>query len=192
MMNLFNDPLPIAYEYGGRVYEMQTDFREWIKFELLLTDIDIPIADKVSRLTEIIFPTVPPDEQLWEFILWFYKCGRESPKVKTKSVRAKKQTAVYSFEHDDGYIFAAFMEVYGIDLVDVPYLHWWKFKAMFRSLHDCKITDIMGYRSEDTDKAPEYRKKFVEDMKRLYALPRSLSEQQKINELKRLKKQAGY
>ena len=84
------------------------------------------------------------------------------------------------------------MEVYGIDLVDVPYLHWWKFKAMFRALHDCKITDIMGYRSEDTDKAPEYRKKFVEDMKRLYALPRSLSEQQKIDELKRIQRQAGY
>lgn len=30
------------------------------------------------------------------------------------------------------------------------------------------------------------------DMKRLYALPRSLSEQQKIDELKRIKKQAGY
>lgn len=192
-MNLFNDALPTAYEYGGRVYEFQTDFREWIKFELLLTDSDIPIADKARRLKKIIFPDVPPDEKLWEFLLWFYKCGRESPKVKTSSGRAKKQTAVYSFEHDDGYIFAAFLEVYGIDLVDVPYLHWWKFKAMFRALHDCKITDIMGYRSEEINsKTPEYRRKFAEDMKKLYALPRSLSEQQKIDELKRLKKQAGY
>lgn len=63
---------------------------------------------------------------------------------------------------------------------------------MFRSLHDCKFTDIMGYRSEDVDKAPEYRKRFLEDMKRLYALPHSLSEQQKLDELKRLKEQAGY
>ena len=86
----------------------------------LLKDSDIPITDKVGRLTEIIFPTVPSDEKLWEFILWFYKCGREPPKAKMKSGKAKKQTAVYSFEYDDGYIFAAFMEVYGIDLVDVP------------------------------------------------------------------------
>ena len=193
MSNLFNDTLPTEYEYGGRVYEFQTDFREWIKFELLLTDRDIAMTDKARRLTEIIFPTVPPDEKLWEFLLWFYKCGREPPKAKPKSGRAKKQTAVYSFEYDDGYIFAAFLEVYGIDLCEVQYLHWWKFKAMFRALHDCKLTDIMGYRSEELNsKTPEYRKKFVEDMKRLYALPRSLSEQQKIDELKRIKKQAGY
>lgn len=189
-MNIFNDPLPAAYEYGGRVYEMQTDFREWIKFELLMTDGDIPMSDKAGRLAEIVFPIIPPDEKLWEFILWFYKCGRETPKIKSRG--AKKQTAVYSFEYDDGYIFAAFMEVYGIDLADVPYLHWWKFKAMFRALRDCKFCDIMGYRSEDVKNAPEYRKKFLEDMKKLYALPRSLSEQQKIDELKRVMRLAGY
>ena len=71
-MNLFNNTLPTEYEYGGRVYEFQTDFREWIKFELLLTDSDIPITDKARRLTEIIFPTVPPDERLWEFLLWLW------------------------------------------------------------------------------------------------------------------------
>ena len=34
-MSLFDEELPMGYEYGGRVYEMHTDFREWIRFELL-------------------------------------------------------------------------------------------------------------------------------------------------------------
>ena len=110
-----------------------------------------------------------------------------------KTSGTKKQADAYSFEYDDGYIYAAFMERYGIDIVDIEYLHWWKFKAMFRSLHDCKITDIMGYRVEKvTSKTPDYRKDFLNEMKKIYALPRSLSEQQKLNELRRIKEKAGY
>ena len=63
-MNMFIDPLPSAYEYEGRIYEMRTDFREWIRFELLLTDKDIPYQDKFGLLQKIIFPVVPPDPKL--------------------------------------------------------------------------------------------------------------------------------
>ena len=194
-MNLLYEELPAVYEYGGKRYEIRTDFRDWIRFELLFTDRDVPMRDKKAALLRIIFPIVPPDPNLWEFILWFYKCGKEAREVKsakTKGAKAKATAAVYSFEHDDGYVYSAFLEVYGLDLTAVEYLHWWKFKALFRGLHDCKFTDIMCYRAEDLDEAPDYRKRFLRDMKKLYALPRSLSEQQKIEELKRLKERVGY
>lgn len=189
-MNLLYEKLPAVYEYGGKQYDIRTDFRDWIRFELLFTDRDVPMRDKKNALLRIIFPVAPPDPDLWEFILWFYQCGKESRGVKSdsKSVKAKKQAAVYSFEYDDGYVYAAFLEVYGLDLTAVEYLHWWKFKSLFRGLHDCKFTDIMSYRAEEiTKKTPDYRKTFLQDMKKLYALPRSLSEQQKIDELKRIK-----
>ena len=38
MSLLSDEPLPTAFEYDGTVYEMHTDFREWIKFEMLMTD----------------------------------------------------------------------------------------------------------------------------------------------------------
>ena len=190
--------LPYAYEYNGRVYEMQTDFREWIKFELLLRDPDIIMEDKIRRLEEIIFPEIPKSADLWEFIIWFYNCGKvhadyTESKASEKKSPVKNQFNVYSFEYDFGYIYAAFLELYGIDLVEIPYLHWWKFKSLFMSLHDCQFTDIVGYRSEKiTSKTPEYRKEFLTRAKKMYALPRSLSEQQKIDELKRIKEQMGY
>ena len=169
-MNLLYEKLPAVYEYGGKQYDIRTDFRDWIRFELLFTDRDVPMRDKKNALLRIIFPVVPPDPDLWEFILWFYQCGKEAREVKSakaKGAKAKATAAVYSFEHDDGYIYAAFLEVYGLDLTAVEYLHWWKFKSLFRGLHDCKFTDIMGYRAEDLDEAPDYRKKFLRDMKRL-------------------------
>lgn len=186
-MSIIIDALPSAYEYDGRVYDMQTDFREWMKFELLLTDTDIPINDKSRRLLELVFPQIPPDENLWDFILWFYQCGKEGARA-SKKAKSQKQTAIYSFEYDDGYIYSAFREIYNINLITVPYLHWWEFKSMFRALHDCKIVDIMGYRSEKISRdTPEYHKKFLTEMKRVYALPKSLTEQQKLAELKRIK-----
>lgn len=197
---VMNGCLPAAYEYGDRVYEMHTDFREWMKFELLLTDRDISDDEKTLRLKEIIFPEVPDDDGLLDFIIWFYNCGKKpyvsgkSDGLREKSGRgSKNRSPVYSFEHDFDFIYAAFMELYGIDLVSVSYLHWWKFKAMFTSLHDCRFSDIVGYRSEKiTSKTPEYRKNFLNDMKKIYALPRSLSEQQKLDELKRMKEKMGY
>lgn len=192
--NLLFGTLPSAYEYNGMVYEMQTDFREWIKFDLLLTDEDIPMKDKFHRLVKIIFPIVPDDIALWDFIMWFYHCGKEhKPASSGKGGGGKKTPAVYSFRYDDGYIYAAFTEVYGINLSSISYLHWWEFKALFDSLHDCKFTDIIGYRAETiTSKTPDYMKKHLTKMKKIYALPRSLSEQQKLDELKRMKEKMVY
>ena len=192
-MSLFDEELPMEYEYDGVQYEMHTDFREWIRFELLMTDPDILPREKPPLLARLIFPIVPPDPQLSEFIIWFYSCGRKPNKVKSKKTAARnKNAAVYSFEYDDGYIYAAFLEQYGIDLTTVEYLHWWKFKALFKSLHDCKMCSIMGYRSEEvTSKTPESRKAQINELKQIYALPKSLSEQQKIAEAKRLMEQYG-
>lgn len=189
-MNLFDDTLPTEYEYDGVTYEMHTDFREWIKFELLITDPDILPREKPPLLARLIFPVVPPDPALGEFLIWFYSCGKKPNKGKSQKTAAKKQNAaVYSFEYDGGYIYAAFLEQYGIDLTSTEYLHWWKFRALFSALHDCRFTDIMGYRSEDERDVPDYRKARLRELKRIYALPKSLSEQQKIEEAKKLMKQ---
>lgn len=187
-MSIFNDPLPESYEFDGRIYPFQTDFREWIKFELLMTDTDIAPRDKAYTLQRIIFPEeLPHDARLWDFILWFYACGKQQQNTKGTG---KKTAAIYSFEYDDGYIYAAFEELYGIDLIDTPYLHWWKFKSLFRALHDCKFTEIMGYRAEEIDsKMPASRQARIKQLKEIYALPRSLSEQQKIAEAKRIMEQ---
>lgn len=188
MTNLFCREPPTAYEYGGKRYEINSDFRCWIRFELLISDEDISPREKRGVLERIAFQTVPPDPKLWEFILWFYQCGKVPQKSENKGGGSKKQAAVYSFEYDDGYIFSAFLEQYGIDLTSIEYLHWWKFRSLFRGLHDCKFTDIMGYRSEKIDKdTPTYREKFLKDMKKLYALPKSISEQMRIDELKRIR-----
>ena len=95
----------------------------------------------------------------------------------------KSKTRVYSFEYDDDYIYAAFMTQYGIDLQDIEYMHWWKFRAMFNSLtNQNEFVKIMEYRSIDLkDDMPKEQKSFYRKMKRIHALPSMDDEDERTN-----------
>ena len=68
---------------------------------------------------------------------------------------------VMDFEQDAGAIYASFMQAYGIDLIDIPFLHWNKFKALMAGLgEDTAIGRRVYLRTMDTSKMqPEQRAK---------------------------------
>lgn len=168
----------------GTEYPIHSDFREWIRFESLLANADVPESLKFFIALRLIFADNVPDDfhAAHEFAAWFYRGGKELPDKDGESGDiALTSRRVYDYEYDSEYIFAAFMEQYGIDLAEVPYLHWWKFLALFKGLHDCKMTDIMSYRgAEITDDLPDSRKAFLMDMQEMFELPVSLTEQRRI------------
>ena len=47
-----------------------------------------------------------------------------------------KDIKIDKTSYDDDYIYSAFLSQYNIDLQDIKHLHWWKFKAMFKSLNE--------------------------------------------------------
>ena len=65
------------------------------------------------------------------------------------------------------------MEQYKIDLQEIEYMHWWKFRALFDGLNEnTEIVKIMGYRSMDLSKIKDTeRRNYYKKMKRLHALP---------------------
>ena len=171
------DTLPTAITINNENYAVETDFRKWIEFETLLsakTFSDNETAENIIKALMLVFPAVPPDiKAAIDGAFWFYRCGKDQ----TKKSKAKD---VYSFEHDDIYLYAAFLDQYGVDLQDVEHLHWWKFKSMFQSLKaDNKIIEIMGYRGMEIDsKMSSDMKKFYKEMKETYAIPISKREKQ--------------
>lgn len=175
-MNLLIDIVPTYVEIDNKKYKINTDFRTSILFELLIQDNSIEEKEKIIRALELYYPVIPENiEEAIEKILWFYKCGKEFQYGDNKSKNASrtKREIEYSFEYDDEYIYAVFLNQYNIDLQDIDYLHWWKFRAMFKSLkEDNLIVKMMGYRSvnlsEITDK--EQRKQ-IKKMKELYKIP---------------------
>lgn len=184
-MNILVDLLPIAVEIDNKNYEINSDFRTSILFELLMQDSSIGAEDKIITALELYYPVIPENiNEAIERMLWFYRCGKEITSSKGNG-KGKSVTQIYSFEHDDDYIYAAFMDQYNIDLQDIEYLHWWKFKAMFKSLkEDNEIVKIMGYRSMDLSKIKSKEEKaYYKKMQELYKLPMPKDEQEKLDDI---------
>lgn len=182
-MNLLIDRLPSSVWIKDAEYEIRSDFRISILFELMFQDPEVTEAQRTSKAMELYFPKIPGDiEEAVEAILWFYRGGKDEVNVRTGS-RRKSENRIYSFDYDDTYMYAAFLEQYGMDLNEVGELHWWKFRAMFHALkEDTEIRRIMSYRSmlipADMDRE---KKEFYKSMKELYRIPSEQNEREKLS-----------
>ncbi|WP_195337068.1 bacteriophage Gp15 family protein [Paraclostridium bifermentans] len=188
-MNILVDLLPTSVNIDAKKYEINSDFRTSILFELLIQDSSIDYKNKIYMALKLYYPVIPKNiNEAIENILWLYKCGKDTATSKGTvqgTVKGKGVSQIYSFEHDDDYIYAAFIHQYNIDLQDIEYLHWWKFKAMFKSLkEDNMIVKIMKYRSMDLSKIKEKEQKsYYKKMKELYKIPIHQDEQEKLDEI---------
>ena len=175
-MNLLVDKLPTEYE-GLKI---NTNFRSFILFELLMQDNKITTKDKILMSVRLFFKEPPKDvKKAIEGILWFYRCGEDEKVGKGSGETTKKQ--IYSYEYDAKYIYSAFLSQYGLDLNEVDYLHWFKFKALFEGLNEeNKICEIMSYRAIDLSKIKdkEERKKYRK-LQRQWLLPDNRTKEEK-------------
>lgn len=94
--------------------------------------------------------------------------------MKTTASDEPKEKAPYDIRYDGDYIYASFLQAYGIDLFDVQgKLHWKKFNALLSGLPEgtkfMEVVKIRKWKPQKGDSA-EYK----EEMRRLqkdYALP---------------------
>lgn len=173
MINLTNKDLPNAIEVDGESFLIKTDFRIWIDFiqksneGITLDLIKSILIDDVDELTLLLF-----FKEICEQLMDFMK----NPCVTPKSSPSNSNSRLFDFVLDGDYIFASFMQAYGIDLCEVD-MHWHKFKALFIGLpQDTKIKEIMGLRG--------YKKSNIkyetlqQQMKEMWTLPSTLKEQE--------------
>lgn len=158
-----------------------------------MTDGDVPERLRGRIAADLIFPPeehVPLMKDTADFMQWFFRGGRFSEDMTNDSSPDEAESFLesrlpYKFSCDHPYIYAAFMELYGINIYTVPYLHWWEYKALFAGLHDCKFTEIVGYRMTETGQMSENMKLHYEKMQEIYAIPISVTEKLRIKEAKR-------
>ena len=162
-MSLYKTP-PETLTISGGEYQISTDFREWIRFQSILISSE-SMEEKAEKLTEFMRSQgLPLTKDALDAAVAFY-----SGESKEHS-SGKPGPRAFDFEQDSEYIFSAFLDSYGIDLT-TENMHWWKFKALFKSLpEDCQMCKIMRYRTIDIKKVPKDQKRFYRDMKARYAL----------------------
>lgn len=168
----------------GTTVAIDADFRTVLKCFRVLSD-----------------PGLRESQKQYLLVKWFFKNRLVSDAYRifgefacSKNTDGEYSDPVMDFEQDSDAIFSSFMQAYGIDLIDVPFLHWYKFKALFAGLgSDTAIGRRIALREMDTSKLPAKERAKAEKAKRsvqlnAYAMT---SEEKKLQEALDAKLEAG-
>lgn len=176
--DLLTNELPTTVKVRGVDYPISWDFRTGIKLDgILRSDLEEP--QKLERMLYLYYGKehIPPDvSQAIDQVIWFYRCGElpddeEEEKRKRRYIRRKSKEPACVLTQDAPYVYAAFMEQYGIDLTSIESMHWWKFMSLFESLGDgTKMSKIMYYRQASTSGMSKERRAFLNEMKKIYRI----------------------
>jgi len=160
MIDLTKRGLPHSVNVGGSLFDIDTDFRTWIKFfklaneKCMLSDLEFVFTGKI--------PLLDFSKELTDFFI--------NPNATPKLDGGGEMTLDYIL--DGEFIYSSFMAEYGIDLVDIEYLHWHKFKALLMGLsEDSLMKRIMGYRGYK--KSNKTEEQFRNELKKIWALPKN-------------------
>ncbi len=150
----------------GKEYKINTDFRIWIEICELIENKEISELDRILTLLMLAYKNEVPKniKEAVEKLMKFLTHGRENNK-------GTQNTPVIDFALDEGYIYASFMQQYGIDLYKEK-LHWWCFIDLLNSLsEDCELVKIISYRMCDPSSVRDSEKRrYLRRMKERYSL----------------------
>ena len=168
MIDLHKKKLKDSILVNGEDYAIRTDFRYWLCFARTLKE-----AKSVMDFDFIYNGNAPADRSTgFEGLASFY-----NPPAPLPRPDGSGGGKVVDFAQDADLIFSAFWEQYGIDLTEKD-LHWHKFLALFRGLHDTKLNEVMGYRCHDEGDKSDF-KKFMARMKAAWALEEELTDSER-------------
>lgn len=170
MIDLKKTGLPESVEVEGGLYYIQTSFKYWLRFLGLLEDKDTPPED-----FDFMYKDKKPNNRLGGLFALMQFCN--PPQILPRVQKSEAAEKVIDYTIDADYIYAAFLEQYGINLVTSK-MHWYKFQALFRGLHDTKLNEIIGYRLyENTGGKRDSYTRHMEELRRAWELPLEADEE---------------
>lgn len=144
MINILYEPLPNSICVDGKEYEVVTDYRDWLQFADMITDTGLTKLEKTRHMG--LWLLTPPDvitEGIVNGLQQFYAAkGLEYERtsddndIKDNKTENEIKLPVFSWKIDARYVLGDFRRFYNINLLDVEYMHWWEFRALFDALPD--------------------------------------------------------
>lgn len=162
--------------YGGHWYRTRPAFDTVLAVQRLYKDPDLTDADKIEQALRMLVggwrASLLPLAQKAALLSEVVKREIELP----KRPPARHSQRLVDFNLDGEYIYASFLQAYGIDLLEEQgRLHWKKFIAMFEGLPEgTKIREIMKIRGTELPAPTRYNQKqrqHLMELKAYYALP---------------------
>ena len=154
-LNLFYEDFPTSIKVRDREYEIITDFREWIRFcDMMKSDINIELKMSFTLdmfKDDVHFSVDLTPNEVWDGFVRFLSMDLQEEDCKNGiEAGSRLSKPLFSYSFDGPYILAAFLHDYSIDLTEIDYMHWWKFRMLFDGLSEKnEIKQRIYYRSID-------------------------------------------
>lgn len=173
-MNFFYEELPDTVNVGGERIKIITDFREYIRLLDMLKDQELDFVQKFVIIQQYFLDDVDVGEEAVSALSGFITMNLNGAEVAEKdgcgSLQEKPKKNLFSYSIDYPYILSGFLRDYGIDLIDIKYMHWWKFRMLFDGLSDdTEIKQRIMYRSVDLSEIKD-----KEEKKRIKKIQKSI------------------
>lgn len=163
MIELKKARLPEAVEVDGSLFNVHTTFKYWLRFLELIAD-----NHTLPQDFDFMYADKKPASRINGLMALINFCNPPQILPRTEKTASEK---IVDYTIDGDYIYAAFMEQYGIDLTESD-LHWYKFQALFRGLHGTKLNEIIGYRQyENTSGKRDAYTRQMEKLRTAWELP---------------------
>lgn len=171
-MNPFYERYPRYVEVDEERFQIKTDFRQIIRVSDILAD-DLPVEEKARCILSLYVERLPSDlvkaiKAIEKFITGYSErideISDEEEDEEDKEAPEKKRKKVLSYDQDAPYIIADFMRFYSMDLMEIKYLHWYKFQLLMTGLpEDSATKQRIMYRTMNlsTIKNKEERKRIA-------------------------------
>lgn len=170
-MPFLTEPIMDMVIFQGNAYRVTPAFDIVLDVQRLYREKLLTDWDKCSKAIELLCPDrkvrrlgIGGKAELLNHIY--------DSQIKTKPrPRVGRQVKVVDFDADGEYIYASFLQDYGIDLIDVQgRLHWKKFIALFQGLSDnTKIKQIMQIRGREIPSPTKYNREEIQNLMELKA-----------------------
>ncbi len=161
MINLLFERLPDTIKIGQQDYKIDTNFYRWIALNEMLLDPQATALVLNNYLRVLFTDKIPPfNKETLESVAGFL-AGYHANEKKVKNANGvPKSRYVFSFTYDSDYVIGAFQECYGIDLINIDYLHWWHFLALFSALNpECELMRRITLRSTKLSDIPDKKQR---------------------------------
>lgn len=160
------DHLPTEIEYEGKKYKIRPYFNRVLYCVDIFNDKEYGTPEKIEYCCEaLLYSTSRLDiyqkaEILNSIINLLFDEKNNSSNKKS-----------FDFTQDSKYIYAGFMQCYGIDLFECKNkLHWWKFVSLFQGLSkDTKMMEIIDIRTKPIPNRDKYNGEYITNLIKLKA-----------------------
>jgi len=143
-------PLDNEIEINGQTYEWDLSYDNVLRFYELMNDDSVNEIEKIQLAFKMFVPECTADiETQIETVqaISKYISGQDEEELEP----SENHKQYYSWEQDADYIYASFLQDYGIDLIDLQgILRWEKFIAMLNSLSErTKFSQVVSIRAAE-------------------------------------------